>query len=601
MDEQRDDKGSGSRPPDGGDRQDDRLDFDDLRTVSAHKSEIEARRALRQTELDITDMRSPTPEEVAGQDRPSSEEDESTEILAGTTWEVIERLADQDTERPLLHREVTRRLTPTEIARIHKRLRERGLPDSVAPPTNIYLTNQGRYLYIYGLLADQGNMSCVHSALAIDLLDATRPFEVIVKEVADDEIKHAVRDQQVEDDLTSGQDVDELLASQREFATTWVSKTPGSQTFGDLERTFQKELAVLRKLRSRQVVRCYGGCKVTEDIGSGRIITKHMIMLERIRGSNLAQVMVEDPERFTYEAVGRLTDDLVNALAHLEEKRTYHLDLKPLNVMVDENDRARLIDFGIAKHDYETFGQHYEVEAASILSNAPEVSSDVYPRPHRNTDKFGLGVILYYILSGGDFPYTHAALETGDAARRRTGPDGMPVDVEYEQTEAMETMREVYRMRRALAAAERTQPMDSAVEAVRAVKRERELEDKHREEHIKRMTELLARKKRNFLSREVVPVRLRGSSQHPEITQHLNYLLGTITHSCLLVDPKSRPEFKRLRDLSNEYNALIANLRRDRRVYERVAVLPIRPVRGIRRPARIAALADLAGLSFTAT
>jgi serine/threonine protein kinase len=102
------------------------------------------------------------------------------------------------------------------------------------------------------------------------------------------------------------------------------------------------------------------------------------------------------------ERVGRLKDvalQLCEALAYVHGHGLIHRDLKPTNVMVDEDRTVRLMDFGLAK---------YIADDAAVTADGRLVGTFRYMAPEQilgetldaRTDLYSLGVILYELLSG---------------------------------------------------------------------------------------------------------------------------------------------------------------------------------------------------------
>ncbi len=102
------------------------------------------------------------------------------------------------------------------------------------------------------------------------------------------------------------------------------------------------------------------------------------------------------------ERVGRLKDamlQLCEALAYVHGHGLIHRDLKPTNVMVDEDRVVRLMDFGLAK---------YISDDAAVTADGRLVGTFRYMAPEQilgemldaRTDLYSLGVILYELLSG---------------------------------------------------------------------------------------------------------------------------------------------------------------------------------------------------------
>ncbi len=102
------------------------------------------------------------------------------------------------------------------------------------------------------------------------------------------------------------------------------------------------------------------------------------------------------------QRVGRLTDavlQLCQALAYIHAHGLIHRDLKPTNVMVDEDHIVRLMDFGLAK---------YLADDTGVTANGRLVGTFRYMAPEQilgeaidaRADLYSLGVILYELLAG---------------------------------------------------------------------------------------------------------------------------------------------------------------------------------------------------------
>lgn len=86
---------------------------------------------------------------------------------------------------------------------------------------------------------------------------------------------------------------------------------------------------------------------------------------------------------------------LLDALAHAHARDIIHCDVKPENVILFEDGRLRLADFGIAKIDYQT--RTMASGAGSIGFIAPE---QALGKPCLASDVFSVSLVAYRMISG---------------------------------------------------------------------------------------------------------------------------------------------------------------------------------------------------------
>jgi Tol biopolymer transport system component len=164
-----------------------------------------------------------------------------------------------------------------------------------------------------------------------------------------------------------------------------------------LER-FEREAQTLAALNHPHIVTIFS-VEETEDV---RFLT-----MELVEGKTLTRVIPRGglPLSRFFEIAIPLTE----AVSAAHDKGVIHRDLKPSNVMVTEEDRVKVLDFGLAKLREGVRGAvdtQSPTEPATgpgrILGTAPYMSPEqVQGRPldHRS-DVFSLGIILYEMATG---------------------------------------------------------------------------------------------------------------------------------------------------------------------------------------------------------
>jgi eukaryotic-like serine/threonine-protein kinase len=123
------------------------------------------------------------------------------------------------------------------------------------------------------------------------------------------------------------------------------------------------------------------------------------MVIEWVEGRLLRAILNEEGALPIERAV-KITLGVCDALDYMHKHGIVHRDLKPENVMVDEYDRIKLIDFGIAmKEDARrlTF-----VNVSSMLGTPDYISPEQVQgkRGDQRSDMYALGVLFYEMLTG---------------------------------------------------------------------------------------------------------------------------------------------------------------------------------------------------------
>lgn len=94
--------------------------------------------------------------------------------------------------------------------------------------------------------------------------------------------------------------------------------------------------------------------------------------------------------------------DVTIGLVHAHDKGVLHCDLKPANVLLDQDDRPRLADFGQSRLSHEQ-----QPALGTLFYMAPE-QADLEAVPDARWDVYALGALFYCMLTG-EPPFRDAA------------------------------------------------------------------------------------------------------------------------------------------------------------------------------------------------
>ena len=123
------------------------------------------------------------------------------------------------------------------------------------------------------------------------------------------------------------------------------------------------------------------------------------IVMEFVDGMTLSQRMAAGP--LTEPQAIHYGRQIAAALAYAHARNVVHCDIKPSNVMISADGVPKVLDFGIARRD-----SHTATDATTstnlIQGTPPYMAPEVLlgSEPSQQSDVFGLGVVLYELVSG---------------------------------------------------------------------------------------------------------------------------------------------------------------------------------------------------------
>jgi serine/threonine protein kinase len=190
---------------------------------------------------------------------------------------------------------------------------------------------------------------------------------------------------------------------------------------GDAAQELQRHDAEMRTL----AVLDHPSLVTVFDAGTDDETGQPFLVMQLVEGCTLADELLDgalDPERSA-----RYGAALADALGYVHERGLVHRDVKPANVLISDDGRVHLADFGIAR----LVGSMHVTRTGDVLGTpayfAPEqVAGEPVGPP---TDMYALGILLIECLSGRR-PFEGTAMEVAMARLNRAPevPAGLTED-----------------------------------------------------------------------------------------------------------------------------------------------------------------------------
>jgi hypothetical protein len=120
-----------------------------------------------------------------------------------------------------------------------------------------------------------------------------------------------------------------------------------------------------------------------------------VLVMEYVAGTAASRVLDDGPIEVA-RAV-KWARQVAGAIAHAHDRQVLHCDLKPANIMITPEDRAKVLDFGIARATFDP-ANAAEPLRGTVPYMAPEqlIAREFSPAG----DIYGLGVTLFELVSG---------------------------------------------------------------------------------------------------------------------------------------------------------------------------------------------------------
>ncbi|KAJ1275293.1 hypothetical protein BS78_05G125100 [Paspalum vaginatum] len=189
----------------------------------------------------------------------------------------------------------------------------------------------------------------------------------------------------------------------REIAVKKLYHMPGLD-----EEQFQNELRILTGLRHQNIIRLLGKSYEEQDRCveyNGKLVFAKMvdrvICLEYLHKGSLEKHLSDESSGMPWHQRYKIIKGTCEGLKYLHDQSIFHLDLKPANILLDNNMLPKIADFGLSKLFSGTRKSHTTIHFIGTLGYVPPEYIEK-GKISNKFDVFSLGVIIIRIMSGPD-------------------------------------------------------------------------------------------------------------------------------------------------------------------------------------------------------
>jgi eukaryotic-like serine/threonine-protein kinase len=170
------------------------------------------------------------------------------------------------------------------------------------------------------------------------------------------------------------------------------------------------------------------------------------IVSELLQGKTLRQRLAEEPI-----SVAQATDfalQIAQGLIAAHDRRIVHRDLKPENLFLTQDGRVKILDFGVAKLQFEAGSERSAEAMTTVTKSGMVIGTVAYMSPEQlrgkpvdhRSDIFSMGAILYELVAGRRAFRGETEVDTMTAVLREEPPE-----IELHDDSVPQSLRDIIR------------------------------------------------------------------------------------------------------------------------------------------------------------
>lgn len=153
-----------------------------------------------------------------------------------------------------------------------------------------------------------------------------------------------------------------------------------------------------RLVRESETLQKISHPNIVKGFKHGCVADRHYFVMEYITGETVA-ALLRRREFITETEAMDIVEAMARGLAAAHEQRIIHRDIKPANIILDSYGVAKLMDFGLARQEFDS----------SLTTHGAILGTPIYISPEQargelnldiRTDIYSLGITLYHMVIG---------------------------------------------------------------------------------------------------------------------------------------------------------------------------------------------------------
>jgi len=185
----------------------------------------------------------------------------------------------------------------------------------------------------------------------------------------------------------------------------------------DRVNDFLAEANILLNVKHPRCLRCYGIFQQENKL--------YMVTEFAAKGSLLG-LLRNQPGSYSKEKLYQMASDTASGMHYLESMKIVHRDLSARNLLVDENGRVKVSDFGLSRSTADNMYKSNDKSTVPVRWTSPEAVH--FGQYSSKSDVWSFGVVMYEIITEGKNPY--AAMSNEEVMQKIQTGYRMPCPIE---------------------------------------------------------------------------------------------------------------------------------------------------------------------------